>query len=68
MVRGDGVLVTTKEGAQAASALEIEFADGKLPVGGGDAPRNPPQSGGPQSHPKSAPKAKKAPPEQGSLF
>ena len=68
VVRGDGALVTTKDAAQAASALEIEFADGKLSVGGGDAAASPPQSGGPEPKPKPAPKAKKSPPEQGSLF
>ncbi|MGK7652447.1 exodeoxyribonuclease VII large subunit [Roseovarius sp. B08] len=68
VVRGDGALVTTKDAAQAASALEIEFADGRLAVGGGDAPKGPPQSSAPDPKPKPAAKAKKTPPEQGSLF
>ncbi len=55
VVRGDGEVVTTRKAAKAAGALEIEFADGRMPVGQGAArpgPRKP----------------KKAPPEQGSLF
>ena len=60
VVRGDGAVVTTKVAAEAAEALEIEFADGKLSL-----------DGAPTSGPK--PAAKKAkpkppPPEQGSLF
>jgi exodeoxyribonuclease VII large subunit len=35
VVRGDGAVVTTKDAAAAARTLEIEFADGKLPVGSG---------------------------------
>lgn len=57
VVRGDGDVVTTRAAAQAAGALEIEFADGRLTVGEGSA--------------KPAPKPKKpkdTPPEQGSLF
>jgi exodeoxyribonuclease VII large subunit len=34
VVRGDGVVVTTKAGAEKAAALEIEFADGRLALGG----------------------------------
>ncbi|MFP5480056.1 MAG: exodeoxyribonuclease VII large subunit, partial [Alphaproteobacteria bacterium] len=34
VVRGDGAVVTTKAGAEKAAALEIEFRDGRLPVGG----------------------------------
>ena len=52
VVRGDGGVVTTKQAAQDASALEIEFIDGKMKIGGGAAPKKTP---------------KKAP-EQGSLF
>ncbi len=55
VVRGDGDVVTTKAAAAKAHALEIQFADGVLPVGGSGAPAK-----------KSKPKAK--PPEQGSLF
>jgi exodeoxyribonuclease VII large subunit len=33
VVRGDGLVVTGKAGAEAASALEIEFHDGKLALG-----------------------------------
>ena len=52
IVRGDGAVVTTKVGAEAAQALEIEFQDGRLSLG----PRVPkkPRGG--------------APPTQGSLF
>jgi exodeoxyribonuclease VII large subunit len=54
VVRGDGDLVTTRAAAAAASALEIEFADGTLAVGT-PAPRKTPRPKGP-------------PDEQGSLF
>ena len=60
VVRGDGDVVTTRDAAAKAGALEIEFADGKLDVIGG---------GGGSAKP--APKSKKSkdePPEQGSLF
>ncbi|XDA99377.1 exodeoxyribonuclease VII large subunit [Sulfitobacter sp. LCG007] len=45
-------VVTSREAAAEATGLEIEFADGRLKVGGGKGPRGP---GG-------------KPPEQGSLF
>ncbi|MEY4983492.1 MAG: hypothetical protein RIR62_1758 [Pseudomonadota bacterium] len=45
VVRGDGHVVTTREAAERAATLEVEFADGRLPLGsrlkprkGGDAP------------------------------
>lgn len=38
VVRGDGVVVTTKAGAERAGVLEIEFADGRI-VAGGRKPR-----------------------------
>jgi exodeoxyribonuclease VII large subunit len=34
VVRGDGAVVTSKAGAEQAAALEIEFRDGRLLVGG----------------------------------
>ncbi|WP_428515642.1 exodeoxyribonuclease VII large subunit [Roseovarius sp.] len=68
VVRGDGALVTTKDAAQAAGALEIEFADGRLAVGGGDAAATPSRATEREPAAKPAPKAKKTPPEQGSLF
>jgi exodeoxyribonuclease VII large subunit len=34
VVRGDGAVVTSKAGAEGAAALEIEFRDGRLLVGG----------------------------------
>ncbi|MBY5988068.1 exodeoxyribonuclease VII large subunit [Roseovarius atlanticus] len=68
VVRGDGALVTTKDAAQAAGALEIEFADGRLAVGGGDAAASPSRAAEREPAAKPAPKAKKTPPEQGSLF
>ncbi len=52
VVRGDGGLVTTKKAAQDATSLEIEFADGRMQIGGKAVPR----------------KATKKPSEQGSLF
>jgi exodeoxyribonuclease VII large subunit len=55
VVRGDGDVVTTKAGAKKAASLEIEFADGKLLVGG--------KAGGATAK-KAAPEA----PDQGSLF
>ncbi|MFD0859277.1 exodeoxyribonuclease VII large subunit [Roseovarius aquimarinus] len=55
VVRGDGALVTSRKAAKAASALEIEFADGRISLGdAAPAPR------------KKADKP--APPGQGSLF
>ncbi|SEK80257.1 Exodeoxyribonuclease VII large subunit [Roseovarius nanhaiticus] len=55
VVRSDGALVTTRKEAKAAGALEIEFADGRLGIGGAAAP---------------APRKKDKPdaPDQGSLF
>ena len=35
VVRGDGAVVTTAEAAAQARALEIQFRDGRLAVGGG---------------------------------
>jgi exodeoxyribonuclease VII large subunit len=52
IVRGDGHVVTTKGAAEAATALEIEFRDGRLSLG----PKPARKPGG------------KAPPDQGSLF
>lgn len=52
VVRSDGVVVTESKTAKAATALEIQFADGRVTVGGK-----------PQSR-----KSPKKPPEQGSLF
>ncbi|MEM6372369.1 MAG: exodeoxyribonuclease VII large subunit [Pseudomonadota bacterium] len=53
VVRGGGNIVTTKAVAETAGALEIEFSDGKVSLGGSSArPR----------------KAKAKPPEQGTLF
>ncbi len=54
VVRGDGAVVTTSAAAAKAETLEIEFNDGRLPVGGSA---------------KSKPKPKAdTPPEQGQLF
>lgn len=39
VVRGDGAVVTSKAAAEHAAALEIEFADGRLLVGGRTAKR-----------------------------
>ncbi len=71
VVRGDGQLVKTSAEASAASALEIEFADGRLSVGAGGAraPTATPQPAAEKPKPTPKPKAKKTPPpEQGSLF
>lgn len=46
VVRGDGAVVTTKAGAERAGALEIEFADGRLALGGRKARKG--ESGGGQ--------------------
>jgi exodeoxyribonuclease VII large subunit len=54
VVRGDGAVVTTQAAAQKATALEIEFADGRMTVGAAGS--------------KPTPKARRKPPEQGSLF
>ena len=54
VVRGDGAVVTTRKAAKTATALEIEFADGRLTVGASSA--------------KTVSKSKPKPPEQGSLF
>ena len=53
VVRGDGDVVTTKKAAGKAQELEIQFADGRIVVGGKAAPAR-----------KAAPK----PTDQGSLF
>ncbi|WP_172294035.1 exodeoxyribonuclease VII large subunit [Pseudoruegeria sp. HB172150] len=54
VVRGDGAVVTRKAAAEQAHGLEIEFADGRLKLGGG----GPARRGKPADEP----------PEQGSLF
>ncbi len=54
VVRGDGAVVTDTKAAKKAAALEIEFADGRLTVGGKAAPMRK--------------KAASEPPEQGSLL
>jgi exodeoxyribonuclease VII large subunit len=56
VVRGDGALVTTRDAAAAAKALEIEFADGVLGVGDT------------ATAPRKAAKQKEPPKGQGSLF
>jgi exodeoxyribonuclease VII large subunit len=52
-VRGDGDVVPTKKAAGNAQAVEIQFADGRLVVGGKAAPTR---------------KAATKPTDQGSLF
>ena len=52
VVRSEGALVTTAKAAKKATALEIQFADGRMEVGGKPAPR----------------KKDKPPADQGSLF
>lgn len=55
VVRGDGDVVTTAKAAGKFKALEIEFSDGRLSLGGNPIPPKPKA-------------AKKPPTEQGSLF
>ncbi|MFN3724337.1 MAG: exodeoxyribonuclease VII large subunit [Paracoccaceae bacterium] len=56
VVRGDGVVVTGKIAAEKASALEVEFHDGRLMLSGQSGRTQPRKGGGAK------------PPEQGSLF
>ena len=60
VVRGDGAVVTTREAAAEAQALEVEFADGRLALDGSGA--EPRKRAKPASPPKSPPEG------QGSLF
>ena len=53
VVRSDGQVITDSTAAKSATSLEIQFADGRITVGG---------------KPASRPKSAKKPPEQGSLF
>jgi exodeoxyribonuclease VII large subunit len=41
VVRGDGALVTDTKAARKARDIEIEFADGKVTLGGKTAPKKP---------------------------
>ncbi|RKT30798.1 exodeoxyribonuclease VII large subunit [Roseovarius halotolerans] len=75
VVRGDGAVVTTREAAAQATALEIEFADGRLDLaagGGGGGPGTPPKAprkAAAKPAQKAASKPPKSdPPGQGSLF
>jgi exodeoxyribonuclease VII large subunit len=52
VVWGDGAVVTTKAAAEKAVALEVEFSDGRMGLGGRSVKKAKPQGG----------------PEQGSLF
>jgi exodeoxyribonuclease VII large subunit len=68
VVRGDGEVVTTRAAALGAQALEIEFADGRMPAGGA------PDDGAAQDRARAEKPVKKPgkrpsdPPDQGSLF
>lgn len=64
VVRGDGDVVMTAKSAAKASALEIQFRDGRMPVGAGGAATSAPSA--PETPPRRTPK--KTPPGQGSLF
>ncbi len=65
VVRGDGALVKTAEQAGKASAIEIEFADGRLKVGEGQSSA----LAAPEKKAVTKPKPKKPDaPDQGSLF
>ena len=72
VVRGDGAVVTTGAAAAKATALEIEFADGRLDVSGKAAgPGGPEPTAAKAQAPttkKAKPKATPPKPEQGSLF
>lgn len=72
VVRGDGAVVTTGAAAAKATALEIEFADGRLDVsdkaaGPGGSEPTAAKAQAPTT-PKTKPKATPPKPEQGSLF
>jgi exodeoxyribonuclease VII large subunit len=56
VVRGDGAVVTTARAAGTATALELEFTDGKLALDKREGPKPKP------------PRSKTPPPDQGSLF
>ena len=47
VVRADSHVVTTKEAAQNAGAIEIEFADGRMRIGGAAKPAKKPKDSGP---------------------
>ena len=47
VVRADSHVVTTKEAAQNAGAIEIEFADGRMKIGGAAKPAKKPKDSGP---------------------
>lgn len=61
VVHGPDGLVTNRERAETLSAMEIEFADGKLAIGVGEDPVATPK-------PKAKPKKPKSEDSQGSLF
>ncbi|MEO0752712.1 MAG: exodeoxyribonuclease VII large subunit, partial [Pseudomonadota bacterium] len=56
VMRGDGEVVTTRAAAKKAAQLEVQFADGRLEIGGA------------ASKTKAAAKTVKPAPDQGSLF
>ncbi|OIQ27104.1 MAG: exodeoxyribonuclease VII large subunit [Alphaproteobacteria bacterium MedPE-SWcel] len=74
VVRDGETLITSKSGAEAASALSIEFADGQISITGEGTPASgTPATGAPATatKPKSTPpkpKPAKSPGGQGSLF
>ncbi|MEM6577538.1 MAG: exodeoxyribonuclease VII large subunit, partial [Pseudomonadota bacterium] len=66
VVRGDGAVVTSKAAAQQARALEVEFADGMLPLSAASSAAKP--QGGDTPAPKPAKRTSKTDTGQGSLF
>ncbi|MDA5557063.1 exodeoxyribonuclease VII large subunit [Shimia sp. MMG029] len=68
VVRGDGALVKTSAAASAASSLEIEFADGRVTVGAGEALHGSTPAAAPAKAPAKSKPKKTDTPEQGSLF
>lgn len=65
VVRAEGGIVTSRAGAEAASALEIEFHDGRIDVVRGEGG---PEGGGASRATPAERKPRKPKPEQGSLF
>ncbi|MBO9474363.1 exodeoxyribonuclease VII large subunit [Shimia sp. R10_1] len=68
VVRGDGALVKTSAAASAASSLEIEFADGRVTVGAGEALQGRAPAAALAKAPAKSKTKKSDTPEQGSLF
>jgi len=70
VVRAEGQVITSKALAEQANALEIEFADGRVPLSGDQAAAavKPAPKPAQKPAPKAAKKPKPDPGDQGSLF